>query len=492
MITTSLLLVLILGGLLAAFAERWNSDAPRWISLGALTLDVVLLAGFMAGTDAGTGPWLAETRIGWIPRFGIDFHLALDGLSLLLVGLTLMLGIASVLCSWTEIAERVGFFHFNLLWTLAGTLGVFLALDLFLFFFFWEVMIVPMYFLIALWGHERRGYAAMKFFLFTQVSGLLMLVAMIALALLYQARTGHLSFDYTDLLTAHLDADTQFYLMLGFFAAFVVKLPAVPFHTWLPDAHTQAPTGGSVILAGVLLKTGAYGLIRFVVPLFPDACREFSEYAMALGVAGILYGGALAFAQADIKRLIAYTSVSHMGFILIGVFAGNAEAMQGAIVTMLAHGISASALFMTAGALQQRLHTREFARMGGLWSEVPRLSAFALFFSVAALGMPGLANFIGEFLVLLGAYQVDARLTAFAALGLIVAPVYSLILVQRALHGEPAAAREIRDYGIREIAVMGVLMLATVAIGLYPGMVTHYVDGPVKSIRTAALGVSQQ
>lgn len=464
-----LIVILAAGGALAFLAERLGRSAPRWIALIVLIADGALLAPYCAGALAPeNGVWLEELRLPWIPRFGIGFHLGLDGVSLLLIALTVLLGIMAVAVSWREIGERVGLFHANLLWTLAGVVGVFLALDLFLFFVFWEVMIVPMYFLIALWGHENRAYAAIKFFLFTQVSGLLMLLAIVVLVLLNHGKTGAYSFDYFVLLRVGLDPDTALWLMLGFFIAFAVKLPAVPVHTWLPDAHTQAPTGGSVILAGVLLKTGAYGLLRFVIPLFPGVIQDFAPAAMALGVLSILYGGMLAFAQNDLKRLVAYSSISHMGFVLVGLYSRNPLAVQGAVMTMLAHGLSAAALFMLAGALQERLHTRDMDRMGGLWTDVPRLAALGLFFSVAALGLPGLGNFVGEFLVLAGAFRANAVMAMLAALGLIVAPVYSLILIQRAFHGERNEPHRLSDLGGREMAAMCLLILATVAMGLYP------------------------
>ena len=321
----------------------------------------------------------------------------MDGLSLILILLTLVLGVIAVISSWDEDNDRQGFFQANILWTLAGVVGVFLAMDLFLFFLFWEVMLVPMYLLIAIWGHEGKAYASMKFFIFTQLSGLLMLVAILILAFLHYSATGSYSFSYFDLLNTQMSSSIAHWLMLGFFIAFVVKLPAFPFHTWLPDAHTQAPTAGSVILAGILLKTGAYGLIRFTVPLFPEAALAFAPVAMFLGVAGIIYGAILAFAQSDFKRLVAYSSVSHMGFVLLGVFAWNSLALQGAVMQMVAHGFSTAALFMIAGALQQRLHTRNMDEMGGLWHHMPRMGAVALFFVLASLGMPGLGNFVAEF-----------------------------------------------------------------------------------------------
>jgi NADH-quinone oxidoreductase subunit M len=269
--------------------------------------------------------------------------------------------------------------------------------------------------------------------------------------------------------------------MLGFLAAFLTKLPSVPVHTWLPDAHTQAPTAGSVILAGIMLKTGAYGLIRFVVPLFPDAAVELRYPVMVLGAVSVVYGGYLAFAQSDFKRLVAYSSISHMGFVLLGVFAWNQVAVQGAVVQMVAHGFSTAALFMMAGALQERLHTRDLARMGGLWSRAPRMGAVTLFFVVASLGMPGLGNFVGEFMVLLGAFQVDVGLTVVAALGLIVAAVYALMLMQRSFQGGDADAGQgspLRDFGAREMLVMGLLMAALVGLGVYPQPLLD-LSGPV-------------
>lgn len=466
-----LILIPLLGGILAWTLEDAHRRAPAWAALATLALGLILTATLAlpaTSPAAPPGAWIAEVAAPWIPRFGIGFHLALDGLSLLLVLLTFFLGLVAVAASWTEIRERVGFFYANLLWTLAGVVGVFMALDLFLFFVFWEVMLVPMYFLIAIWGHEHRLYAAIKFFIFTQASGLLMLVAIIALALLHLDATGELSFDYFDLLGTPLDPTVATWLLLGFFIAFTVKLPAVPFHTWLPDAHTEASTGGSVILAGILLKTGAYGLLRFVVPLFPGAAFDFAPIAMTLGVIGILYGAVLALAQSDLKRLIAYTSISHMGFVLLGLFAWNTLALQGAVMQMIAHGISTGALFMIAGSLQERLHTREMSRMGGLWARAPRLAAIAVFFAVAALGLPGLANFVGEFLVLLGAYQVSVPLAVIGSLGLILAALYALILVQRTLHGEPRAALALPDFSARELAAMAAMIVPLVALGLYP------------------------
>lgn len=472
MILAWLILIPLVAGVLAWTADHISGRLCRWIALFALGIDLALVAAIWlrapAIVETTRAGWLVEFEAAWIPRFGIDFHLAMDGLGLLMVALTLFLGLVAVACSWTEIDKRVGFFHANLLWTLAGVVGVFIALDLFLFFFLWEVMLVPMYFLIAIWGHERRVYSAIKFFLFTQASSLLMLASIFGLAYVNAAQSGVWTFGYFDLLGVDLAPNVAMWLMLGFFIAFAVKLPVVPLHTWLPDAHTDAPTAGSVILAGVLLKTGAYGLIRFVVPLFPEAAMRIAPFAMTLAVIGILYGAVLAFAQTDFKRLVAYTSVSHLGFVLLGVFAWNEVALQGAVMEMIAHGLSTGGLFVVAGALQQRLHTRDMRKMGGLWDRLPRMGAIGLVFAIASLGLPGLANFVAEFLVLLGTFPVAPVFTIVAATGLIAAAVYSLVLVQRSFQGHVRAKVAAVDFDAREMAYSAAMIAALVWLGLRP------------------------
>ena len=494
MILLSLMGILFGGGVLAWLVDSWSPRLPRLVALFSCGAVLLLLLSMLFVSQGSVGlagggivdaPVWAEFNASWLPRFGISFHFAADGLSMLMLLLTAFLGLIAIGSAWDEITERAGFFYFNLLWTLAGVFGVFTALDLFLFFFFWEVMLIPMYFIIAIWGHENRNYAAMKFFIFTQVSGMLLLVGILSLAWQHYTQQGWFSFDYYDLLQVSLPPALQWGVMLGFFVAFATKLPSVPFHSWLPDAHSQAPTAGSVILAGVLLKTGAYGLIRFTVPLFPEVSQQFAPFAMALAAISILYCAKVAFAQADLKRLIAYTSVSHMGFVTLGVYAWNEIGLQGAVMTMLAHGLSAAALFMLAGGLQHRIHTRDMNDMAGFWAVAPKMGFSALFFSVAALGMPGLGNFIGEFLALLGAFPVNPRLTALAALGLILAPVYSLWVIQKAFHGdygECKAAASLTDLSRREMLYYAAMMAGLLWMGVYPQTFLDLSAGALQSL----------
>jgi NADH-quinone oxidoreductase subunit M len=461
--------ILLVAGALAWLAARWSPQLPRWISLLAIGIDLLLAASTWVGrASSATKLWFAEVDWNWVPSFGIHFHLAVDGLSLLLLILTLFLGVMSVLASWTEIREQVGLFHLNLLWVLAGIIGVFLAVDLFLFYFAWELMLIPMYFLIVIWGHERRVYAGVKFFLFTQLSGLLMLIAILALYFIHHQTTGVYTFEYSELLGTQLGSAAELWIMLGFFVAFAVKLPVVPLHTWLPDAHTEAPTAGSVILAGLLLKTGAYGLLRFVVPLFPRAAHEFTPVALVLAVIGIIYGAVMAFSQTDLKRLVAYTSVAHLGFVLLGIFSWNSLALQGAIMTMICHGLSTGGLFILVGGLQERIHTRDLGRMGGLWAVAPRLSGTALFFALASLGLPGLGDFVGEFLVLLGSYQISVTITVVASLGVLASTFYALRMVQRAFQGPNTQAWKLPDLTPREGLMMATMILGLLWLGLYP------------------------
>lgn len=478
MVALSLLIWLpLLCGALAWIGEKYVRGAGNWITLISLT-GLLILSIFIGGDGDVSLSW------SWFARFNIHFALLYDGLARLMVVLTLALGILAVAVSWQEIEQQQGFFHFNLMFSIAGIIGVFLAADLFLFFLFWEVMLLPMTALILIWGHENRRYAAIKFFIFTQASSLLMLVAIIALALEHQTQTAQLSFNLRQLQSLNLDSQTAWWMMLGFFIAFAVKLPMVPLHSWLPDAHTQAPTAGSVLLAGILLKTGAYGLIRIVLPLFPEASMEFAPIAVTLGVLSIIYGALMAYSQSDFKRLVAYSSISHMGFVLLALFSWREVALQGAILTIVAHGLSSAALFAMAGMIQHRIHSRELGNMGGLWASAPKMASVTLIFVMAGIGMPGMANFNGELFTLLGSYQAFPIHTIIAALGIIGSAIYGLHLFQRAFQGPPDI--QINDLRKRELLYTCLLVLALIYFGLQPQVILDWSADTLNSLLAVA------
>jgi len=492
-----LLFIPLLGGVLAWFSERFDPDLPKritFISLLMCWLPLIPLFHTMQFDSQvfEKSQWLVNESFNWISVFNIKAHLALDGLSLLLILLTLLMALVALSSAWHEISKRTGFFYFNLLWTISGVLGVFLAIDLFLFFVFWEVMLVPMYFLISIWGHENRHYAAIKFFIFTQAGGLLMLLSLCGLVGIHFQQTGLLTFDYIILMQNPITGVYAFWIALGFTIAFLVKLPALPFHSWLPDAHTQAPTAASVILAAVLLKTGGYGIIRFVLPLFPDASAQLAPFMMLIGVIGIIYGAMMAFVQTDLKRLVAYSSVSHMGFVLLGCFAFNIYALQGAVMQMLAHGISTSALFVLVGMIQHRYHTRDLNKLGGLWINLPKLSAFGLFFGIASLGMPGLGNFVAEFLILVGSFEKYPILTVLATSGLILAAVYSLLLIYKTFFGKVNSPHDssITDTNIKEWFTLLAMCFILIFLGLHPQPIFDFV--PIKLMNIAFISSSME
>ncbi len=473
MILLWLILAPVLGGLAAWRCGRSGVQWPRWMTTLTLAAELGLVLAAWTTSSMPMGPaessnWRLQFDVPWIPQLGIRFHLAMDGLSFWLALLTAFLGLAAVAASWRETVACPGLFHLNLLLLVAGVMGVFLALDLFLFYFFWEAMLIPMYFLIILWGDAGRRYAGTKFFLFTQLSGLLMLLAILALFFLHGRATGEYTFAYEKLLRVRPPPGTEMWLLLGFAAAFLVKLPAAPLHSWLPEAYASSPTAGSVLLAGLLSKTGAYGLLRFVIPFFPGAADRFACAAMVLGVISILYGALMAFAQTDLKRFIAYSSVSHLGFVLLGIFAWNQLALQGVVIGMLCHGLSIAGLFLLAGVIEERLRTRDLRRLGGLWAVAPRLGAVTMLFALASLGLPGLGNFVGEFLILLGSFQAHPGLAAAATAGLVASVIYALWLVQRVVHGENVRRLAPLDLQPRETGVFAALILALLWIGLYP------------------------
>jgi NADH-quinone oxidoreductase subunit M len=454
------------GAVLVGLIPRKQEGIIWIVALVVTTATFVVSLGVLANFDAGRDGFQLGSTAQWIPEWGVGYVTGVDGISLWMVLLTTFLMPLGVLASWS-ITKRVKPYFVFLLALETGMLGVFASLDMFLFYLFWEATLVPMYFLIGMWGYGRRLYAAMKFFLFTLVGSLLMLVAIL---FLYFSASGDPTFSYEALLGTPLDLGTQRLLFLAFFASFAVKVPLVPLHTWLPDAHTEAPTAGSVMLAGVLLKMGAYGLIRFGIPFFPDAARELAPLVIGLSMIGIIYGAVVAAMQKDLKRLIAYSSVAHLGFVTLGLFIGSLEGMSGGVLQMVSHGLSTGALFMLVGALYDRRHTRLIADYGGLAKSVPVFAGIFLFVALSSLGLPGLNGFVGEFLVLLGTFFEYRWWVVPAAFGVILAAVYLLWAYQRVFHGPVhiEANRTLPDANVREVAMLAPILAAILLIGVYP------------------------
>ncbi len=472
---TLIIAVPLIGGLLVLFVPNRNEEGARTIQRIGLAVSLVTFALTLllwSRFDGASAEFQFVELAPWIPAFGIDYHLGVDGISLWLVVLTGFLTPISLLSSWESIEKKTKEFTFFVLALEAFMLGVFVALDLFLFYVFWDAMLIPMYFLIGVWGYDRRIYAAIKFMLYTMAGSVLMLVAILGLAYLHSEATGSYSFDYVRLLSMQIAPTTQYWFFLAFAVAFAIKVPLFPFHTWLPDAHVEAPTAGSVILAGVLLKMGTYGLIRFAFPLFPEAAAFFAPYIAVLAVIGIVYGALVAMVQPDMKKLVAYSSVSHLGFVVLGICALNANGIQGAVYQMVAHGISTGGLFLVVGMLSDRRHTRLISEYGGLKGVIPRLTAVFLIITLSSIGLPSLNGFIGEFLVLLGAFRWEPRYAVFAATGVILSAVYMLWMVQRVYYGEVTNEknRTLPDLSSREWLVIAPVVAIAIFMGLAPNV----------------------
>ncbi len=462
----------------------------KWIALGTTTLTFLVSLLLLRGI--GWGPeFRFEENISWIGSIGARYHLGVDGVSLWLVLLTTLLMPIAILSSWTAVHKRQLSYYVFLLILESAMIGVFVSLDLLLFYLFFEASLVPMFFLIGIWGGDRRIYAAVKFFIYTAVGSLLMLVAIIALYFTYQ------SFDYTVILqqmqTNPLTGRAAFWLFIAFGLAFCIKVPVFPFHTWLPDAHTEAPTAGSVILAGVLLKMGTYGLMRFNLALFPEAARAWAPYLITLAVIGIIYGALVAMVQPDVKRLVAYSSVSHMGFVVLGIFSFTELGMQGALYQMLNHGVSTGALFLFVGFIYERRHTRKISEFGGLAQPMPWFATLFVIASLSSIGLPFLNGFVGEFLILTGMWTSSFSrswvVTMLAATGVIWAAVYMLWMLQRVLFGEtnnPENAR-LRDLNTRELALILPLMLLMLFMGVYPRPFLDRSKAAVETIRARVI-----
>jgi NADH-quinone oxidoreductase subunit M len=484
-IVTFLPLVGVLAILLTNPPKRGSENLVKGI---AVATSVVVFLGtllILMRYDPGVPGLQLVDRFDWIPSWGIQYFLAVDGLSILMVLLTSFISMLAIASTWNAIHTQVKQFYIFTLLLEMGMMGVFLAQDLFLFYIFWEFTLVPMYFLIGIWGGARRVYASIKFFLYTMAASLLML-----LAILYMGITNG-TFALPDLIAGRAAfAGAQNLLFLGFFLAFAVKVPIFPFHSWLPDAHTEAPTAGSIILAGVLLKMGTYGLIRFNLPLFPEASYTFAPYIAVLAIIGIIYGAIVSFAQKDVKKLVAYSSISHLGFVTLGIFALNEAGLQGAILQGVNHGLSTGALFFLVGVLYEQTHTRDMAAYGGVWKIMPVFSVLSLIVVLSSMGLPGLNGFVGEFTILLGSMGAESLaprpwiFTAFATTGVILAAVYLLWMFQRVFMGpaETPQVKGLREMNRGELAIMLSFLLFIFWIGIAPSLYFRLMDSSVAAL----------
>jgi NADH-quinone oxidoreductase subunit M len=478
------------GALLLMLVPRRHEAALRLGALGIALATFAVSLPLYFRFDGTSADYQFEEIARWMPTLGVTYHVGIDGISLLLVLLTTFLTPIALASSWHAIEERSKEFAITLLLLETGMIGVFVSLDLFLFYVFWEAMLIPMYFIIGVWGGENRIYAAVKFVLYTMVGSVLMLLAILAVYYQHGAVTGLYTFDLPTLARWVMPPGrAQSLMFLAFALAFAIKVPLFPLHTWLPDAHVEAPTAGSIILAGVLLKMGTYGFLRFCLPLFPDASLAFGPWIFALAIIGIVYGAWVSTVQPDLKKLVAYSSVSHLGFVMLGIFTLNVQGLVGALIQMVNHGLSTGALFLMVGMLYERRHTRLIADFGGLWKVIPAFSALFLVVTLSSLGLPGLNGFVGEFLILLGAFQVGVWLAALAATGIIFAAVYLLWMYQRVIFGELTheANRGLSDLSPREWALVVPVVLFIVWVGVYPAAFT----GPTEATIEALIGQVQ-
>ena len=473
---TYLLFIPLLGGVLLLFIGNKKENLIRYFGLAVSIITFLISLVIYFNFDLNNPSFQFVHKFDWIQNLHISYIVGVDGLSLLLVLLTTFLTPLTLISSWSSIQKKVKEFTFFMLMLEVGMLGVFVSLDLFLFYIFWEAMLIPMYFIIGIWGGDNRIYASIKFFLYTFFGSLLMLVAIIWLAVYASTPLGHFSTNLIELykIGPQVPQNIQNWMFLAFTFSFAIKVPIFPLHTWLPDAHVQAPTAGSVILAGVLLKMGTYGLLRFCLPLFPQASIKFAPVISILAIIGIIYGALVAMVQKDMKKLVAYSSVAHLGFVVLGIFALTQESVQGAVIQMLNHGLSTGALFLLVGIIYERTHTREISEYGGIAKIVPIYVTFLMIASLSSIGLPGLNGFVGEFLILLGSFKSTVLgswwYTIFAATGVIFAAVYLLWMYQRVVFGEVKNPKlnELTDMNKRELLVLIPIFIFIVWIGIYP------------------------
>ena len=467
---TLILFTPLVGAVVLLFVNRQSDNTIRWIANIFASVGFLVSLPLWFWYDTQNPGWQFVERHEWIPSIGADYFLAVDGFSTLLILLTTLIGLIAVLSSWTAITERLKEYYVFMLTLQTGMLGAFMALDFLLFFVFWEVMLVPMYFLIGIWGSDRRLYSAIKFFLFTLVGSVVMLLGILAVYFYHQRVTGVYTFDVTLFHQLSIPYDLQWWIFLAFFLGFAVKVPMFPFHTWLPDAHTDAPTAGSVVLAAVLLKMGTYGFIRFSLPILPEATQAFVPTVIGLSIVGIIYGALVAMAQRDWKRLVAYSSVSHMGMVTLGMFALNSVGITGSILQQINHGISTGALFLIVGIVYERRHTREISEYGGLSKVMPVYAAVFMIMTMSSIGLPTLNGFIGEILILQGVFVVNKLWAAVAAAGIVLGAAYMLWLYQRTMFGTVTNPKNehLADLNVREFATFAPLLVLAVWIGLYP------------------------
>ena len=473
----------ILGAVVLLFINKENGRAIRWVALIFAFVEFIFSLPLFFAFDSKTAAMQFVEDFWWVQSYGISYKLGVDGISLLLVLLTTFLTILCILCSWTAITFRVKEFMISFLFLETGMIGALVSLDLVLFYVFWEVMLIPMYLLIGVWGDpKRRIYAAVKFFLFTMAGSVLMLAAILALYFLNQRATGVSTFDVLELYKLGLPVGIQYWLFAAFALAFAIKVPMFPFHTWLPDAHTEAPTAGSVILAGVLLKMGTYGFIRFAIPLFPNAAFDLVPLVSILALIGIIYGALVSMMQPDLKRLVAFSSVSHLGYVMLGMFAFNMQGIEGSIYQMLNHGISTGSLFLIVGMIYERRHTRLISDFGGLSKVMPIYAVFFMIVTLSSIGLPGTNGFVGEFLILLGAFQSNIVYGVLAATGVILGAAYMLWMFQRVMFGKITRPEneKLKDLNAREIGILVPMVIVIFLMGIYPKLFFSKMDASVE------------